>query len=453
MNSMHPSSPHETKPRIDMFGYYVDLAWRSLRRSPVLTALMVIAVGFGVAASMITYTVFRATSGDPIPQKSASLYIVQVDNYGPGGNDGGEPLPWLTYTDALALMNAHQAKRQAVMYPTASSVVPDDAQRLPFTVRSYATSSDFFPMFDVPFLYGSGWSAADDQAHAGAAVISRELNDKVFGGINSVGRKINLDGNRYRIVGVTKHWDPVPRFFDLDSDNGFGAAGQIYLSFNRAVDLKNKPAGGTVCNRPQGGNDWASWLRSECVWLSLWTELPSAADAAHYREFLRNYAADQQRAGRFNWAPNVRLRNVMQWLHWRHVVPKEATISLLVAVSFLLICLVNTIGLLLAKFMRRAAEIGVRRALGASRGAIYRQFLIEAGVIGAAGGALGVLLTALGMFGTGLVFAPRIARLAHLNFSLVALTLLVAIVTTVLASFYPAWRAAHVQPAWQLKSS
>jgi putative ABC transport system permease protein len=436
-----------------MFAYYFHLGVRSLRRNPALTALMVIAVGVGVAASMITYTVFRATSGDPIPQKSSSLYIAQIDNYGPDGNDNGEPLPLLTYTDALTLMKAHQAKRQAVMYPTASSVVPDDAQRLPFTVRSYATSGDFFAMFDVPFLYGTGWAAADDEAHASVAVISRKLNDKVFGGINSVGREINLDGNRFRIAGVTDHWDPVPRFFDLDSGNGFGAAGQIYLSFNRAIDLKKKSAGGSLCNRPQGGHDWASWLRSECVWLSVWTELPSATDADRYRSFLRNYAADQQHAGRFSWAPNVRLLSVREWLHQRHVVPKEATISLLVAFSFLLICLVNTIGLLLAKFMRRAPEIGVRRALGASRGSIYKQFLVEAAIIGVAGGVLGVLLTGLGMLGTGLVFAPQIAKLAQLDFSLVALTLLVAIVATVAAAFYPTWRAAHVQPAWQLKSS
>jgi putative ABC transport system permease protein len=436
-----------------MSGYYLDLAWRSLRRNPVLTALMVIAIGFGVAASMITWTVFRATSGDPVPRKSSSLYIAQLDNYGPEGNDDGEPLPWLTYTDALALTRAHQAPKQTLMYPTASSVVPDDPQRLPFTVRSYATTGDFFSMFDVPFLFGGGWSAADDESRVGVVVISRELNDKVFGGANSVGREINLDGTGFRIAGVTDYWNPTPRFFDLDNSNGFGKAGQIYLSFNRAVDLKKKSSGGSVCNRPQGGNDWASWLRSECVWLSLWVELPARADADRYQGFLRNYAAAQQRAGRFGWAPNVRLRDVMQWLHYRHVVPKEATIALLVAFSFLLICLVNTIGLLLAKFMRRAPEIGVRRALGASRGAIYRQFISEAAVVGLAGGALGVLLTGLGMFGTGMVFAPDIAKLAHLDIPLVALTLLVAVVATVLAAFYPTWRAARVQPAWQLKSN
>jgi len=109
--------------------------------------------------------------------------------------------------------------------------------------------------------------------------------------------------------------------------------------------------------------------------------------------------------------------------------------------------------LLLARFMRRAPEIGVRRALGASRGAIYQQFLIEAAAIGLAGGVLGLALTCIGMQGVGLVFEPQIAELAHLNGPLMLLTLLVALGATVIAAFYPSWRAAQVQPAWQLKSN
>jgi putative ABC transport system permease protein len=103
--------------------------------------------------------------------------------------------------------------------------------------------------------------------------------------------------------------------------------------------------------------------------------------------------------------------------------------------------------------MRRAPEIGVRRALGASRGDIYRQFLAEAAMVGMAGGVLGLVFTAIGMLGLGMVFEPQIARLAHLDASLMLLTLLVAITATVVAAFYPTWRAAQVQPAWQLKSN
>jgi putative ABC transport system permease protein len=53
-----------------MFSYYLKLGLRSLRRNPVLTALMVLTLAVGVATSMSTLTVMRAMSGDPIPTKS-----------------------------------------------------------------------------------------------------------------------------------------------------------------------------------------------------------------------------------------------------------------------------------------------------------------------------------------------------------------------------------------------
>ena len=70
-----------------------------------------------------------------------------------------------------------------------------------------------------------------------------------------------------------------------------------------------------------------------------------------------------------------------------------------------------------------------------------------------AGGAFGLLLTALGMAGIGHVFEPEIARLARLDASLFLLIVLVAVAASMIAALYPTWRAAQVQPAWQLKSN
>jgi putative ABC transport system permease protein len=258
-------------------------------------------------------------------------------------------------------------------------------------------------------------------------------------------------------VGVLDDWNPSPRYFDVASAwFPFSHFRQIYLPFSRAVDLKKAASTNFFCSSNAPSPDlpnWDSILRSECVWIAAWVELPTRADVGHYRDWLRNYAAEQQRLGRFNWPPSVRLSDVRQWLRMNNVVPKASALSMIVSVSFLLICLVNVVGLMLARFMRRAPEIGVRRALGASRGAIYRQFLVEAAAIGLAGGALGLLLTVLGMAGIGHVFEPEVARLATLDASLLLLTLLLAVATTVVAALYPTWRAAQVQPAWQLKSN
>jgi len=438
-----------------MFAYYLDLALRSLKRNKLLTALMIVAIGFGVAASMITYSVFRAVSGNPIPDKSAQLFTPQIDSWGPQQSftGDGEPPQALSYTDAMALMRAHAAKRQTLIYPVELSVLPGGQRSLPIKAEGFAVYGAFFPMFEVPFRYGSGWNGAQDDGRAALVVLSAEFNQKLFGGVDSVGREVTLGGHEYRIVGVARHWNPLPRFYDLFGSSGFEQTADFYIPFTRALDLKIGTAGNNSCRGKFSMSGWDSWLHSNCVWINPWVELDTPAEVARYRNFLEGYSADQQRAGRFDWAPNVRLRNVTQWLAYMQVVPPESRISLLVSLGFFVICLVNTVGLLLAKFMRRAGEIGVRRALGASRREIYTQFFIEAGTIGAAGGLLGLLLTAVGVSGVGLLFRPEIARLAHVDVSLVGLTLAVAIVASVIAAFYPTWRAAHVQPAWHLKSN
>jgi len=437
-----------------LFAYYFKLGLLSLSRHRILTALMVLTIGFGVASSMVTYAVYRATARNPIPWKSSQLFVAQVDNWGPNNSESpaGEPPEQLTYIDAMALQHAHWAPRQTALYPLGMSVIPDEANRQPEGVNSYGVYTDAFAMFDIPFLYGGPWTANDDDGHAAVAVINRDLNDRMFHGQNSVGREVNLDGHLYRVVGVIDTWDPQPLFLDVVNTKGFTEPVEVFIPFTHALDERVVTSGNTNCVSDPGVG-WDNWLRSECVWITFWAELPTPAEAATYRDRLRAYAAEQQRSGRFRWPPNVRLHDVPDWLDYQKVVPQGAKVSLVVSVSFLGVCLVNTIGLLLAKFMRRAREIGVRRALGASRREIYAQFLIEAATVGLTGGVLGLLLTAIGMHGIGLVFSAQIARLAYLDPSLMGLTLAVSVVAALLASLYPTWRAAQVQPAWQLKSN
>ncbi|MBW8811476.1 MAG: FtsX-like permease family protein, partial [Lysobacter sp.] len=108
-------------------------------------------------------------------------------------------------------------------------------------------------------------------------------------------------------------------------------------------------------------------------------------------------------------------------------------------------------GLLLTKFLRRSVEVGVRRALGASKRAIFAQLLVEAGMIGVAGGALGLGLALLGLWVVRSQPAPY-AHLAHLDLPMLLGTLGLALVSSVLSGLLPAWRGCQVTPAVQLKS-
>lgn len=439
-----------------MLHYYLALGLRSLRRNPALTGLMILLIAVGVASSMVTFAALRVVSGDPMPAKSSRLFVPQLGNrpLGDGAADGDPPGP-LSYIDAVALLGAHRAYRQAAMYPVSLSLVPDNAAREPFTVAGYAATADFFPMFEVPFDYGGSWSALDDGQGAGAVVISRKLNQRLFGGADSVGRSLKLAGHEYRVAGVTGDWNPQPHFYageDINDASYRGDPPDVYLPFQRAIDLQVETAGDDDCAPGYNSAGWGARLRSECDWITVWVEMQSAPQGATYRRFLEGYAAEQQHNGRWLWPPNVRLRDMTEWLAHERAVPEEARLSFLLAVGLLVVCLVNVIGLLLAKFMRRRAEIGVRRALGASRRTIYAQFLTEGAMVGLAGGVLGGLATAAGLSEIGLVFQPKIAKLVHVDVGLLGLTLLMSVAATLLAALYPTWRAAQVQPAWQLKS-
>ncbi|MCH3812556.1 FtsX-like permease family protein, partial [Campylobacter jejuni] len=92
----------------------------------------------------------------------------------------------------------------------------------------------------------------------------------------------------------------------------------------------------------------------------------------------------------------------------------------------------------LAKFLRRSGEIGVRRALGASRGQIFLQCQVEAGAVGVAGGVLGIGLALLGLYAVRQQPVDY-ADLAHLDGSMLLLAIGLTLCASLAAGFLPAW--------------
>jgi len=434
-----------------MFAYYLELALRSLMRNRALTALMVLAIALGIGASMTTLTVLHVLSGDPLPERSNTLYYPQVDPRDSAGHDSDkEPMEQVSWTDGKNLLQAKRANRQALMTGGTVAVQPTQSALDPFYEDARFTTADFFPMFGVLFQYGHGWNAADDDSSARLVVISSALNDKLFGGKDSTGQMLRLEGTALRIVGVLGDWRPNPHFYDLNVTNYAESEG-VYMPLSTSQDLQLVHDGSVDC-WGNGGAGQRPDHSGTCVWLQFWVQLDNPAQAAVYKEFLVHYSQEQKALGRFQRPPNVRLRNLMGWLDYNMVVPGDVRLQVWLAFGFLLVCLVNTVGLMLAKFMRRAGELGVRRALGASRRALFGQLLVEAGVIGLSGGIGGLLLAFLGLW---LVRQQptSYAALAHLDPWMLLTTFLLALGASLLAGLLPAWRACLITPALQLKSN
>ncbi|MCL1533531.1 ABC transporter permease [Xanthomonas nasturtii] len=433
-----------------MFGYYFTLAVRSFRRNKVLTALMVLAIALGIGASMTTLTVFYVLSGDPIPGKSQTLFIPQVDARS-RDHRSNEALEQLTRFDAEALLREKRADRQAMMSGGNVAVEPDNASLRPFSITARYTSGDFFPMFDTPFLYGNAWGAGDDSRRARVAVLSETLNKKLFNGENSVGRTVRVDQNELRVVGVLRDWRLIPKFYDLNNGS-YSKLEQIFIPFSTAMDLKLGTSGSRSCwGNTSGASQESHGINETCAWVQYWVQLDTPQKAAAYKQYLENYSDLQRRAGRFQRPTNVQLRSTMEWLDYKKVVPSDVRLQTWLAFGFLLVCLVNTIGLMLAKFMRRSGEIGVRRALGATKRSIFAQALVEAGTIGLTGGVLGLALAGLGLWGVRQQ-PTSYADLAHLDPAMLLGTFLLALIASLLAGMLPAWRACQIAPAIQLKS-
>lgn len=437
-----------------MFGYYLKLALHSFKRNKVLTALMVLAIALGIGASMTTLTVFHILSGDPLPGRSATMFYVQLDPANMDGYTAGEePEGQLTRFDAETLLHAKRGDRQAMMTGGGVAIESKRSGIPPMHVDARFTSADMFPMFAIPFLYGTGWNAAADEGHARVAVITKDLNQKLFGGDNSVGKTIRIDTTDFLISGVIDHWRPVPKFYDMYAgQDGYGEVEQVFLPFSTSRDVKLERNGSLNCwGDPGADPDGQTGVNAPCAWIQYWVQLDTPEKATAYKQYLTNYSNQQHAAGRFERPTNIRMRGLMQYLEFNKFVPADVRLQVWLAFGFLLVCLLNTVGLLLAKFLRRSGEIGVRRALGASRRDIFIQCLVEAGSIGLLGGTLGLLLAWLGLWAVRQQ-PNNYAELAHLDPSMLLATFGLALAASVLAGLLPAWSAMQVSPAMQLKS-
>lgn len=438
-----------------MLGYYLRLAWLSLKRQPGLSSLMVVILAVGLASAMTMLTLYSLAGRNPIPWKQDSLFAVQLDTLGEGGSWDNDPAlrPTLvSLPDAKALLRSPVPMHQAAMFSAMMTILPNRPNETPTRTSVRVTTRDFFTLFDVGFRYGGTWDARADQGMEPIVVLSSKMNEQLFGGENSVGKKLRMDNTEYTVIGVLEAWRPVPRYYDTRAGGPFSDPEDIYIPFGIVESHLDKIEVRGRVSSFQSFDTYVEMMHSpNTVWVQYWAELKNPTDRIAYVDWLSAYDKEQRKLGRFGHGLGPHIANVDEWLSLHHVVSDDQRTLVILAFLFFAICLLNTMGLMLAKFMRKSAELALRRAMGASRRQLMLQNLTEGLLIGSLAAALGLVLTGLGLVETRRLFT-QYSALAHVDPTMVTAGVTLALVGSLIIALYPAWRTCQVAIAAQLKT-
>jgi len=428
------------------------MALKSFRRNPILSLLMIGAIGLGVGVSTTFVTARYILSADPIPHKSNRLYYVEIDSWNPNrpwdDSKPSNPPNQITYRDMMGIMKSDIPVHQGGSFKAWLFLHPDPKIGRPFKVTARMCWSGFFPLFDVPFEYGNGWDRSADRGPDPVAVLSYETNQKLFGGERSIGKTVRIEDRDFRVIGILAPWRPIPKYFD-PHNGAFEPMEDVYLPFEFFRVFKVHSAGNTSNWKRFDADKFEAKLASEAVWIQFWVELDTPARKEAYLDFLKSYVEGQKRVGRMQRPMNNRLLTVGEWLKEAEVVPTEATTLMIISLLFLLVCALNLIGVLLGKFFSRAPDVGIRRAMGASRWQIFRQHVVECEVVGLAGGILGIFLAMLGLEIVNRLFERGFEF--RLDGNMLAAAVLLALLAGLISGAYPAWRICSIAPASYLK--
>ncbi len=451
-----------------MFSYNFQLALKSLKERPALTLLTILAIATGLGLYTTVKTMSYQSSQVPLAHKSKNIFLLQMDNREITADavEHQARMVDTTYKDTLNLMQLEMpGVMQSFNWSTYGILNVEDENINPLQTTAAVVNSSFFTMFETPFLYGNGWDKTTEESGEAVIIISKLMNDKLFGGRNSVGESVRINTHVLKIIGVLDTWYLSSKFYNRSFWPGY--PDNFFIPYTFAMDNNLPRSAGFDCwaanadiSRSFRTENKDRLINSECAWVTFWAEVPEAK-VADYRQQIMGYMESEQTLGRFPRELAMYLTNLNDQYNYVNGRNQFLNTFSVLATLFFAVCLLNAVGILLAKFMRRKKEVSLRRALGAKKKTIIMQHLLEVVIIGLLGGLLGIVISYFGLQGMMSIrlyssdYTVRIEDiqpLFQLNWVMIANAFVTGIICTIVASIYPIWRLCNIPPASQLKS-
>jgi putative ABC transport system permease protein len=286
---------------------------------------------------------------------------------------------------------------------------------------------DVFQMFNIDFRYGGPFTRAAPRAPD--VVLSDLLNEKLFGGADSVGRTLWIAGRAFQVVGVMRQragrmhlWD-----FGVPPEN----FANVVVPFAFADELRPVP---WISWPPApAATSWRALAASPSGVTEYWVRLPSEAARARFAAALSDIG------------PQWKLHSADEISRRFSRPPPPYRVFVILTLVVMEVSVINLMRMLLAKATSRAAEIGIHRALGAGRNVIFTRQLLEGVIVSMVGSGLGLAL-AVPTVATFDRLIPDLPIQLAVTPSIVAIAMLICLLAALVSGIYPAWRIASVAP-------
>ena len=404
----------------------IRYGWRMLGKNPGFTAIAVLTLAIGIGASTATFSVVDTVLLQPLPYQQPEQ-LVQVT----------ETLPRMSADEVGVAAGEYQDYRdrnhsfsQVAAYESAGFNLTGAGQ--PLRINAASVSASAFPLLGVSPELGRAFTADEDRYGAGnVVVLSHALWEHEYGrDPNILGKTVKLDEHSYTVVGV------MPPSFRFPFDGA---------PLSEMADLWVPIA------------FWPNQLSPENRTMEFGVGLVGRLKAGVTREQARadmeNIAADFMKQYGYSGTIRVEPRTYVFAAHAVEKARPLVTLLILAVACVLLIACANVANLLLARGNQRGHEMAIRCAVGADRGRIVRQCLLESALLSLCGAACGILVAeavVAGLRRFGPSDVPRLHDvMLHPLVLLVALAL--SLVTAILSGVIPAWRMSQVSPGASLQ--
>jgi predicted permease len=429
---------------------------RVLCKTPVFTTVAVLSLAIGIGANTAVFSLLDTVLLRMLPVRNPEQLVIarwgghtelglsttgSTNNGDANGNWNTNVFSWPAFVD----IRAHSRALSGVMGFSSLGQVNAAVNGQALSAGAMVVSGNYFQSLGVAPVLGRALSEDDDVSGGlPSAVISYRLWDRAYGlDPAALGKTIHVNGQPCLVVGVTPS-----EFFGV-SAGGFMTTPQVDITLPiRAME------------RLQGaGLKRLDWFGDHIHWIQIMGRIESAAaePAAHNElaaSITANMPADSRRKLGSE-VPSVFLDPGSQGLDTLRSTYHQPLVILMAVVALtLLMACANLAGLLLARATARRREISLRMAVGAGRGRLVRQLLVEGAVLSGIGMIAGLAFASWGVRALVALVASSSAPIpvdVSLDLRVLAFTATVSLITTVLFALAPALRATRVDMAGALK--